>query len=52
MTPMSLADISGETIQKTIKEYETLGQDAFLKKYGYQRSVVYFLQARAHIVNG
>ena len=35
-------------VRRAIAEYEELGRDEFLRKYGYERSRRYFLQADGH----
>ena len=41
---MSLQDLSKrESVQQAIDEFDALGQDAFLKKYGFGKSYKYLL---------
>ena len=46
---MSLQDLSKrESVQQAIDEFDALGQDAFLKKYGFGKSYKYLLSHNGH----
>ena len=40
---MALADLTQEAVDAAIAEYNTLGDEAFLRKYGYRAARSYFL---------
>ncbi|MEW2253597.1 HNH endonuclease signature motif containing protein [Streptomyces sp. NPDC006975] len=40
---MALTDITQTAVEKAIEEYDRLGRDAFLKRYGFQRARRYLL---------
>jgi 5-methylcytosine-specific restriction enzyme A len=40
---MSLADLTPNSVHRAIAEFDEIGREAFLKRYGYRRSRAYFL---------
>src|SRR5215204_1048825 len=40
---VAVADISSESVRRAIEEFDGLGREAFLEKYGFGRSRSYFL---------
>jgi 5-methylcytosine-specific restriction protein A len=43
MGAMSLADLTPEAVRQAIAEYDQVGQDPFLGKYGFGKARGYFL---------
>ena len=45
---MALSDLTASAVVKAIEEYDRLGRDAFLKKYGFRRARSFLLQKDGH----
>jgi hypothetical protein len=41
---LALSDLTKETVLKTVSEFDGLGREAFLARYGFGKSRGYFLQ--------
>jgi 5-methylcytosine-specific restriction enzyme A len=45
---MALSDLTASAVVKAIEEFDQLGRDSFLKKYGFGRARGYVLQKDGH----
>jgi hypothetical protein len=45
---MALSDLTASAVAEAIEEFDRLGRDSFLKKYGFERARKYVLQKDGH----